>query len=173
FYYCRRGYFIFFDPTKYLEKATTDNDGQYRFTFDGTKYRQDRGYYWIEAKKTGYFYDPQNENRVRYFDLDSTKLNNNIVQNFALFEPTTLRVRFKATTVTNFSYLTFSYNYGPSGYGIILNGKRTIDTTISYKTASEIRTFIKWDALGNGVTIKKADTLNLTKNSTTDYLIEL
>jgi len=173
FYYRPSGYALFNDPTRYLGKTTTNSNGEYKFQFDGTKYKTGAGYYRIQATKSGYFYDPLNQNDVKIFNLDSSQFNAPFNQDFALFRPAKLAVRFRATTVTNFEFLTFSYHYGIPGTGIILNGRRTIDTTITFQTAGDVRTFIQWDAAGNGVNIRKNDTLFTTRGGTIQYQINL
>ena len=173
FYYRPSGYAMFRDPTRYLGRTTTRSNGEYKFQFDGTKYRTGEGYFRIQATKSGYFYDPLNQNDVKVFDLDSTQFDIPFNQDFSLFRPAKLIVRFRATTVTNFEFLTFSYNYGVGGTGIILNGRRTIDTTITFQTAGDIRTFVQWNASGNGVNVRKNDTLFTTRGGIVQYQINL
>ena len=173
FYYRPPGYTLISDPSRYLGKTTTNSNGDYKFQFDGTKYKAGTGFYRIVATKSGYFYDPFNQNDVKIFDLDSSQFNVPFNQDFALFRPAKLAVRFRATTVTNFEFLTFVYHYGTRGTGIILNGRRTIDTTITFQTAGDVGTFVQWDAVGNGVSIRKNDTLFTTRGGTIQYQINL
>lgn len=172
FYYRRPGYALL-DPTRYLGKTISNSTGEYKFQFDGTNYKGGAGYYYILATKKNYFYDPLNDNEVSVFNLDSNQFNIPFIQNFRLFRPATLVVRFRATTVINFQFLTFVYNYGTPGTGIILNGGRAIDTTVTFRTAGDIRTFVQWDALGNGVRVKKSDTLFTTRGGTILYQVDL
>lgn len=172
FYYRPPGNPLFYDPTRYLGKTQTNASGEYKFQFDGTNYKTRSGYYWIQATKSGYFFAPSNSN-LNVFDLDSTQFNIPFNQNFPLFRPAKLTVRFRATTVTNFEFLTFSYHHGGGGAGIALNGRRTIDTTIIYQTAGDINTFVEWHAIGNGVNIRKSDTLFTTRGGTIQYQINL
>lgn len=173
FYYRPRGYALFSDPTRYLGKTTTNANGEYKFQFDGTKYRSGAGYFRMVATKAGYFYNPNNQNDVATFYLDSSQFNVPYRQNFALFRPAKINVRFKAQTVTNFEFLTFSYHYGTSGMSISFNGRRQIDTTVTFQTAGDIRTFVNWSAIGNGVNIRKNDTLFTTRGGTINYQIDL
>src|SRR6476620_12380823 len=45
FYYRPPGYTLIRDPTRYLGKAMTNSNGDYKFQFDGTKYKTGAGYY--------------------------------------------------------------------------------------------------------------------------------
>jgi hypothetical protein len=173
FYYRPPGYALFWDPTRYLGNTTSNSIGEYKFQFDGIKYKTGVGYYKIQASKNGYFYDPLNQNDVKIFYLDSSQFNLPLKQDFALFRPATLTVRFRATTITNFEFLTFSYYYAAPGTGIILNGRRTIDTTITFKTAGDINTIVQWNAAGNGVNIRRSDTLFTTSGGNILYQINL
>jgi hypothetical protein len=173
FYYRPSGYTFLGDPTHYLGKTTTNANGEYKFQFDGTKYKTNAGYYRINATKNGYVYDPLNQNDVKIFNLDSNQFNIPLNQDFPLFRPAKLTVRIRAAITINFEFLTFTYSYGNSGTGIILNGKRTIDTTVTFQTAGDVRTFVQWNAGGNGVAIKKNDTLFVTRGGTIQYQINL
>lgn len=173
FYFRPVGYALFWDPTRYLGKTTTDGNGNYKFTFDGTKYKATQGHFIAEATKKGYFYDPMNQNEVANFYLDSAQFNIPFVQNFILFRSATLHVRFQATNVTNFQFLTFMYYYDARGTGIVLNGNRAIDTTVTFQTAGDVRTFVQWDASGNGVSIRRNDTLFTTRGGRIQYQINL
>jgi hypothetical protein len=90
-----------------------------------------------------------------------------------LFQPATVKVRVIASTVTNFQYLTVSYSFGNVGNGIVFNGGRSIDTTITWKTAGDLRTFLQADAIGNGVNIQKRDTVIVQTNNTRQIEIRL
>ena len=157
----------------YLGKATTNANGDYSFKFDGSRFNNVRGYYYAEAFKGDMFFDPIYENQVSVFDLDTSFYNLPFIQNFPLFKPATVKVRVIASTITNFQYLTVSYSYGKMGSGIIFNGGRSIDTTITWKTAGDLRTFIQADAVGNGINIIKKDTVFIQTNNTGQIEIRL
>ncbi len=158
----------------YLGRTTTDANGNYTFKFDGSRFKNVRGYYYAEAYKGNMFADIFYENRVATFDLDTTLYNTPFVQNFPLFRPATIKVRILVSTVTNFQYLTVTYSYGKVGNGIaIIHGGRQIDTTITAKTAGDLRTFIQGDAVGNGVNIQIRDTVVVPTNNTRQVVIRL
>jgi len=157
----------------YLGRAGTDANGNYTFKFDGNRFNNVRGYYYAEAFKGNMFYDPFYPNRVSIFNLDTSFYNLPFIQNFPLFRPATVKVRIATSSITNFQYLTVSYSYGKVGSGIVFNGGRTIDTTITWKTAGDLRTFIQADAVGNGVNIQKRDTLVVPTNNTGQIEIRL
>lgn len=164
----------FSSKTNFLGKAVTDIMGNYKFKFDGSKFYNIKGYYYAEAFSGNMFGgDLMYPNRVATFDLDTSFYNQPFIQNFPLFRPATVKVRVIASNVTNFQYLTVDYNYGKVGQGIILHGKRSIDTTIIWKTAGDLRTFIQADAVGNGVNIQKRDTLIVPSNSTRQIEIRM
>ena len=150
----------------YLGRAITDANGDYTFKFDGSRFKDARGYYYAEAYKGNLFHDPVYENRVSVFYLDTTLYNVPFIQNFLLFRPATLKLRVMASTITNFQYLTVSYSYGSTGYGVVFNGGRQIDTTLIFKTAGDIKTFVQSDARGNNVNITKHDTLVIQSGNT-------
>lgn len=159
-------------PAKlYLGKTTTNSNGEYEFRFDGTNFKYGSPLYYIEASKEGYIFGPTPEQqKVKGFYLDSANFNNPVTQNFSLFKPTTLRVRFRASNITNFNFIAFGYSYaGGLGAGININGKRQIDTTVNFTTAGGIQSFIRYGAYGNGVTIEHRDTILLNPNTITDY----
>lgn len=173
FYYRMPGYFIMGNPNKYLGKTTTNSNGEYTFQFDGSKYKSGEGYYRLQAFKRDFFFLPEAQNDVAIFSLDSTQFNIPFQQDIVLFRPAKLTVRFRATTVTNFIFLTFYYKYGLSETGFVINGGRKIDTTINFQTAGDVRTFVRWDAAGNGVNIHKADTLFTNQDGTIQYEVSL
>lgn len=142
-----------------LGETITGSGGQYSFRFDGSRFARMQGWFTAEAFKDDYFHDPVNQNTVSVFDLDSTRYNIPFIQQFSLFRPATLRVRVIASTVTNFQYLTVDCSYGKASNGVVLNGGRSIDTTLVFKTAGDLRSFIQADARGNGVFITRYDTL--------------
>lgn len=149
----------FSNKTYYIGRAFTDQNGNYNFKFDGSGYKNPNGYFFTEAYKGNLFNDPVYDNRVSVFYLDSTLFNIPIVQNFSLFRPAILKIHVIASTIINFKSLTISYDYGRIDKGIVLNGGQPINTVLVYKTAGDIRTFIKWDAKGNGVNIERKDTI--------------
>jgi len=157
----------------YLGRTKTDASGNYTFKFDGSRFNNVRGYYYAEAYKGNMFSDQVYQNRVATFDLDTSFYNTPFTQNFPLFRPAVIKVRVIASTVTNFQFLTVSYSYGKVSNGIIFNGGRTIDTTITWKTAGDLRTFIQGDAVGNGVNIQKRDTVLVPTNNTRQIEIRL
>lgn len=149
-----------------LGKTTTTSAGRYDFRFDGSRFAQLSGWYTAEAYKDDLFNNPLTNNEVAMFDLDSSRYNTPFVQQFSLFRPATLRIRVIARNVTNFQFLTVDYNYGKAGIGVVLNGGRNIDTTLTFITAGDIRNFIQADARGNGVNISTYDTLVIPASST-------
>lgn len=151
--------------TSFLGKTLTDNNGNYTFKFDGTNYKNPYGYFYVEAYKGNLFHDPFYGNRVSTFDLDSTLFNAPFIQNFSLFRPAYIKIRVTATLSTIQS-LTLSYHYGVIGNGIVLNGGRSIDTTLTYKTAGDIRTFIQADISSVGFLNSKKDTIIVKANTT-------
>ena len=157
----------------FLGRTFTNANGTYTFKFDGSRFNNVWGYYYAEAFKGNMFSDPVYQNRVTTFDLDTSFYNVPFVQNFSLFNPATVKVRVIASTVTNFQFLTVSYSYGKVNNGIVLNGGRTIDTTITWKTAADLRTFIQGDAVGNGVNIQRKDTVVVGPNLTRQIEIRL
>ena len=172
FFYRPPGYALLTNPTRYLGKTTTNQKGEYNFKFDGTAFKDNGGYYRIQAEKAGYFYGHLKQNDIS-FDLDSTDFNVPLKQDFALYRAANLTVRFFATTNTNFEFLTFSYNYGPLGTGIIFPGGRKIDTIITYQTAGDISTFVQWETTGNNINIQKRDTLVVARGGTAQYQVVL
>lgn len=172
FFYRPTGYALLTNTTRYLGKTTTNQRGEYKFKFDGTAFKDDGGYYRIQAVKAGYFYGHLNQNDIS-FNLDSTAFNVPFNQDFALYRAAKLTVRFVASTVINFDFLTFSYNYGPFGTGIIFPGGRKIDTTITYQTAGDISSFVQWEATGNNIKIQKKDTLLVASGVTAQYQVIL
>jgi hypothetical protein len=156
----------FSSQTTYLGKTITGGDGNYSFKFDGTTFKNVFGYYYAEAFKGELFHDPYYGNRVSVFDLDTSFYNIPFIQNFSLFRPATLKIRIIASSVTNFQFLTVSYDYGKLNNGVVINGGRQIDTTITFKTAGDIRTFVQADANGNGVNLSKKDTVIIPTNNT-------
>ncbi|RYE14359.1 MAG: hypothetical protein EOP45_19755 [Sphingobacteriaceae bacterium] len=157
----------------YLGKAVTGVNGDYIFKFDGSRFNKVRGYYYAEAFKGNMFADLSYPNRVATFDLDTSIYGLPFIQNFPLFRPATIRVRVIVTSTTNFQFLTISYTYGKVGNGIVFNGGRKIDTTITWKTAGDLRTFVQSDAVGNGINIQKRDSIVITTNSTGQIEIRL
>jgi hypothetical protein len=155
----------FSSQKRFLGRATTDENGNYSFKFDGNRLKNAKGYYYAEAFSGNMFGENQSfPNRVATFYLDTSIYNLPFIQNFALFHPATVKVRVIASTVTNFQFLTVSYNYGKVGGGIVFNGNRSIDTTITWKTAGDLKTFVHASATGNGVNIEKRDSLIIPTN---------
>jgi hypothetical protein len=155
----------------YLGRAVTDANGNYTFKFDGSRFNNVRGYYYAEAYKDNLFHDPFYGNRVSTFNLDSTLYNIPIIQNFSLFKPAILNVRVIANTITASQSLSVSYTYGIIGNGIVLNGGRSIDTTLSFKTAGDLRTFISADIRSVGFSNSKKDTIIVNSNTTKNHEI--
>lgn len=164
----------FSSKTIYLGRSITDASGNYSFRFDGNRFKYVMGYYYAEAFNGSMFGgDQQYPNRVATFNLDTSFYNVPFVQNVPLFRPATIKVRVIASAVTNFEFLTINYSYGSVGQGIVFNGGRTIDTTITWKTAGDISTFVQADALGNGVNIQRRDTVIIPTNDTRQVEIRL
>ncbi len=157
----------------YLGKTLSNANGEYEFKFDGTNFKYGSSLYYIEASKNDYIYGPRPEQqKIKLFYLDSSNFNVPFVQNFNLFRPTTLKVRFRATTITNFNFIAFGYSYGGGlGGGINIDGRRQIDTTVNFTTGGNVQSFIMYGAYGNGVTIERRDTLMLSPNTVTEYLV--
>ena len=175
FYYKPPAYNVF-EPITYLGNATTAADGSYMFTFDSKDFKSPPGYFLLEGSKDGYIYrngGDEVNNDLLIFNLDSSKINIPQVNNLALYKAATLKFVVKATSITNFEFLTINYSYGTNGFGPVLNGNRIIDTTLIYKTASDIPTYINWDAVGNGVNIQKKDTLIVKAGTEGIYEINL
>ncbi len=163
----------FSNKKTYLGRVLTNANGDYTFKFDGSQFNNVSGYYYAEAFKGNLFADLLYPNRVATFNLDTSIYDLPFIQNFPLFRPATIKVRVIAANITNFQYLTISYDYGKVGNGIVFNGGRTIDTTITWKTAGDIRTFVQGDAVGNGVNIQKRDSIIIQTNNTGQIEIRL
>ena len=75
------------------------------------------------------------------------------------------------------------WNYGGAGSffsqsapgtgKIISEGEIQIDTTLIYKTASDMPTYISWSAVGNGVNIQKRDTIIVASCAEKTYEIDI
>ena len=152
---------LMFDNTQYLGKTMTDEKGAYKFQFDGSNYKLNRGYFYIKGTKQDYFCNVHQNDILGYFNLDSTQINDSTKQNFSMFKVSKLKVHYSIQNNTNFQFLTFSYGIGQSTQGWIFGGGK-YDTTIEYITAKDIRTFVNWNAVGNNVSIQKYDTLTAT-----------
>lgn len=170
FYYKPIG-IISFDS--YLGKANTNSTGNYQFQFDGTNYKNSRGYYKIVATKSGYFYLPKQNNKVLTFNLDSSLFNIPIVQNFSLYKPSKFILKVKSSSTADFEYLTFTSDYNGIGNGIIFNGGKAIDTNILIETAADIKTYINWYTSRKGINVSKKDTLICKTDNTIVYQINL
>jgi len=157
---------ILISRTDYLGKASTNSLGQYKFRFDGSRYNYLMGYYYAEVYKGDFFADPGYKNRVGIFHLDSTQYNLPFVQNFSLFRPATLKVRVIVPASANFQIITVSCEFGRGGNGISMNGGRAIDTTLSWSTAGDLRTYVRADAVSNGVAVTRKDSIIVSTNST-------
>lgn len=157
---------IFISRTDYLGKTTTNSAGQYRFLFDGSRYNYLNGYYYAEVFKGDFFAGPGYKNRVGIFDLDTTQYNLPFVQNFALFRPAIVKVRVTAPASAGFQIITVAYEYGRGGNGAAINGGRAIDTTMSWSTAGDLRTYVRADAVKNGTAVTIKDSITVTANGT-------
>ena len=176
FYFRENGYFIFYDPTKFLGRTTTAADGSYTFKFDSKQFENIKGSFRIEGTKNGYIFNNKGDTAdpvLSRFYLDSSNINISQINNLFLYKSTTLRLKIKATSITNFDWLTITYDYGKNGYGPAIKGNRTIDTTFIYKTASDRPTYINWNARGNGVNIYKSDTLIIPAGTEGIYQVNL
>jgi len=162
-FYYKRSQYTFFDRTEYLGSTTTASDGSYSFRFDSKDFTDpSAGFFVIEGERDGYIYrnaGDQINSELALFNLDSSRINIPQVNNLTLYKAAIIKFQIKAATVTNFDFLLVTYSYGTNSYGPVINGGRAIDTTLIYKTASDIPTFINWNALGNGVSISQKDTL--------------
>ena len=164
----------FSSKTIFLGRAISDLNGNYNFRFDGSRFNNVKGYYFADAFSGGLFgIDLLYPNRVATFNLDTSFYNIPYIQHLPMFRPATIKIRVVASAVTNFQFLTVDYNYGKTGQGIVFNGGRAIDTTITWKTAGDLRTFIQAVAVGNGVDIQKRDTLIIPTNNTKQIEIRL
>lgn len=164
----------FSSKKNYLGKAITDVNGNYTFRFDGSRFKNLMGYYYTEAFSGSMFGgDLTYPNRVATFNLDTSFYNLQFIQNLPLFRPAIVKVRVVASAVTNFQFLTVGYGYGKMGNAIVFNGGSSIDTTIIWKTAGDLPTFIQADAVGNGVNIQKRNTLIVPTNNTQQIEIRL
>lgn len=162
-----------FGRTDYLGKVKTDANGTYRFVMPGNVYQYVFGYFYAEAYKDNMFAGLIYKNQVATYHLDSTDFDMPVVKNLLLFRPATLKLRVIANTVTGFNFLTISYGYGKGSDGFVINGPRSIDTTFTFKTAGDIRTFIQVDAKGNGVNVEKFDTILIPANATKQVEVRL
>ena len=162
-----------FGRTDFLGRVKTDALGSYRFVMPGNVYQYVSGYFYAEAYKDNMFASPFYKNQVATYFLDSTDFDKPVVKNLLLFRPATLKLRVIATTVTGFRFLTVNYSYGKGSDGFVINGPRSIDTTFTFKTAGDIRTFITVDAKGNGVNVEKFDTIFIPANNTRQVEIRL
>lgn len=175
FYYQPTGY-SFFDLTKYLGRTTTAADGSYTFRFDGKNFINIAGSFKIEGGIDGYIYNnygDKTDKVLSRFYLDSSEINIPQINNLRLYKAATLKFRIRAVSITNFEFLTVTYGFGTNGFGPVINGDRSVDTTLIYKTAADIPTFISWDALGNGVNIQRKDTLTVSAGTEKVYQINL
>lgn len=163
------------DPNEvyYLGRTFTNSNGEYEFKFDGSGFKYGSALYYIESTKQGYIYGPTPaHHKVKQFYLDSNNFSIPFLQNFNLYLPSTMRVRFKASTITNFNFLAFGYSYGNGlGAGINIEGNRQFDTTVSFRTAGGIQSFLMYGIYGNGVYIERKDTLVPSANDIAEYIV--
>ncbi len=162
-----------FGRTDFIGRVKSDARGNYRFVMPGNGYQNLFGYFYAEAYKDNMFNGPFTKNQVATYHLDSTNFDRPVVKHLLLFRPATLKLRVIATTVTGFNFLTIGYGYGIGSDAVVINGPRSIDTTITFKTAGDIRTFIQVDAKGNAVNIEKFDTILIPANTTKQVEIRL
>lgn len=175
-FYYRTGGGVFSDRRLYLGRAITAADGSYTFNFDSKDYKNPTGYFTMEGTRDGYIYNnygDKMDNTLLLFLLDSNKINIPQVNNVALYKAASIKFVIKAATITNFEFLTIGYGYGRNNFGTVLRGRRSIDTTLIYKTAADLPTFINWNARGNGVDIHKNDTLLVPSGTEKIYQINL
>lgn len=172
-FYYRLGNALFSNSSRYLGKTSTNSNGDYFFSFDSKSFKNRGGYFRIQAFKNGYFHGILNQDDLAIFDLDSSNVDKPFLQNFSLFRKAKLEVRFVANTITNYEFLNFTYGFGSTGSGITFPGGKKIDTTITFQTAGDIATFLKWDAVGNGVNIVRKDTILVAGGGTLQYKIQL
>lgn len=161
------------DEVYYLGKTYSNNNGEYEFKFNGTGLKYGSSLYYIQATKQGYIYGPTPAHyKVRNFYLDSNNFDIPFVQNFHLFFPATMKVRIKTSTVTNYKFIAFGYSYGNGiGNGINIEGGRQIDTTVTFKTAGGIQSFLMYGIYGNGISIERRDTLLPPVNGVKEYMV--
>jgi hypothetical protein len=162
-----------FGRTDFIGRVKSDAAGNYRFVMPGNGYPNMFGYFYAEAYKDNMFAGLIYKNQVATYFLDSTDFDKPVVKNLLLFRPATLKLRVIATTVTGFSFLDVDYGYGKGSEIVTINGPRSIDTTFTFKTAGDIRTFISVQAKGNGVNVEKFDTIVIPANNTRQVEIRL
>jgi hypothetical protein len=129
--------------TEYLGKATTDANGNYRFTFDGTGYKDKMGSFYIEANKDDMFYGHGTGKRLPYFDLDSAQYNVAFNHDYPLYRPATIKINVTADKLDIGHYITVTRNYGQGGYGETINGTGgPVNKTFTFKTAGGVTTYV-------------------------------
>ena len=172
FYYHSGGYSIF-GNSRLLVDAKTNQNGDYSIKFDGTKFKEGKGYFSLSATHSNYFIRPLNDNHVFTLDLDSTSFNKPVQRNFAMHWPGFIKLHLTAGSTSTVKHIDFSYSCGKSGLGYWLPVKPNLDTTISLKTASGIQTNIRWYISPLNGNVQNLDSITVSKIATVEYKVAL
>ena len=158
-----------------VAKTKTDVDGKYTFKLDGTKFKDDPYGFFFAFTKPGYCYGVQDD-KLNYFDLDSSNFDIPFVQNFALTKTARFKLHLKNGGLNKYDFLTFQYRFRNDNFGggNLFSVDKQVDTTIAFSTAGDIRTIIYWVVTDKGnILIEKKDTLIIPADTQRDYEISL
>ncbi|MBC7915054.1 MAG: hypothetical protein H7Y07_13130 [Pyrinomonadaceae bacterium] len=163
-----------FNHRKLLVDANTNQNGEYRIIFDGTKYKDQNESFSLYAKHTDYFVNgTEPDHHIATIYTRNINFNQPVRLNYSMFWPGYIKLRLKSSTTTSVKKLSFMSTYGGFGTGLLLDLTPNLDTVIILKIASRIQTRIKWYVYPQSPFVEKRDSLTVGKNDTVDYAINL
>lgn len=155
-----------FRNTKYVGRTFTDANGRYQFRFNGSSLaRSADGYYFVKITHQDHFLDNYLNRLNHSFQLDSSDFNKVTMKDFTMFRNAKLNLRIKGLLRTS-DQVTISTDHGGLPVGWVLNGGRTIDTTLNLQVGGDIFTRATIDLLSNGVNKRSVDSIKVARSTT-------
>ncbi|MBI1223758.1 MAG: hypothetical protein GC192_00860 [Bacteroidetes bacterium] len=135
-----------------IGELDTDEEGEFRFSFDGTEYKTSNGLFEFSAYKNGYLTDRKNYDGIFIIPrVDSTAFDVPFLVNIDLKPKATLNIDFNINNNYPISNFIFSYDYGNIPVSYYFNNSLPIDTTYIIDVGGDGYTYINYQYKKNSI----------------------
>ena len=98
-----------------IGETTTDTSGFFQFSFDGTNYSTDDGYFTVKAVKNGYLTNDI-DGKVNFYTINSSQFDTPINADIFLRPEATLQFSITMASSSSISDFNYSYKYANTEY---------------------------------------------------------
>jgi len=164
---------LVFRRTENIGVTSSNELGEYSFSFPGENYKVDNGYFIIKAEKAGYLVT-EYDGRAVIYSVDSTNFDLPFVNDILLRPAAELQVSLKIDNVDLITDFVYSINYGGPKYGYRIPDEFLVqDTFYLYDVGGDQKTEVVYSYKKENQEIKVVDSIFINAGEKGIYEIDI